>query len=71
LSNVRGQGTFLAIDLPSPAKQGQILSELRQRGVEATGCGSQSLRFRPSLVFQPKHAALLLGILDDTIKAMK
>jgi len=70
VSNVRGQGTFLALDTPSPAKQGELLNTLRQKGVEATGSGSQSLRFRPSLVFAPKHASIVLNILEDSIKVI-
>jgi len=70
VSNVRGLGTFLALDLPTAAKQGELLGTLRQKGVEATGSGSQSIRFRPSLVFQPKHAAILLGVFEDSLKTI-
>jgi len=70
VSNVRGLGTFLALDLPSSAKQGQMLSTLRQKGVEATGSGSQSVRFRPALVFAPKHASQLLNIFEDSLKVI-
>jgi len=70
ISNVRGQGTFLALDTPSPSKQGELLTAMRQRGVEATGCGTQSIRFRPSLVFGPKHASIVLNVLDDSVKAV-
>jgi len=51
VSRVRGQGTFLAFDLPDPTKQAKLLGLLRSSGVEATGSGTQSIRFRPMLIF--------------------
>lgn len=56
ISNVRGQGTYLALDLPTPALRDAFVGELKKLGVASGGCGSQSVRFRPALVFQPKHA---------------
>ena len=51
VSRVRGLGTFLAFDLPDAAQQGKFLNLLRQSGVEATGSGTKSIRFRPMLIF--------------------
>lgn len=56
VSNVRGRGTYLAITLPSAEARDQMIAILRENGVEAGGCGDQSIRFRPALVFQPHHA---------------
>ena len=39
-------------------------------GLQSAGCGSQSLRVRPMLVFQPKHAAQFVDILERTLKQM-
>jgi len=70
ISNVRGLGTFLALDCPSEQHQARLLTTMRQQGVEATGSGKQSLRFRPALIFAPRHAAQLLDILDTSISAV-
>ncbi|TYZ61468.1 hypothetical protein PybrP1_004676 [[Pythium] brassicae (nom. inval.)] len=65
VSNVRGQGTYLAMDLPSEPLRNDFVGVLKQLGVASGGCGTQSLRFRPSLVFQPKHAAECLEKMDE------
>jgi 4-aminobutyrate aminotransferase/(S)-3-amino-2-methylpropionate transaminase len=68
VSNVRGLGTFLAFDLPTPQSRDQLIHTLRQKGVESGGSGSASVRLRPQLVFGPHHAHQLLTILDDVLK---
>lgn len=71
VSNVRGVGTFLAFDLPTADHQTKFLSTLREKGVEATGSGSSSIRFRPMLIFAPKHASIALEAIEDTLKTLK
>ena len=34
------------------------------------GCGDRSVRFRPALVFTPKHAAIALDVLADVAKEL-
>lgn len=34
------------------------------------GCGDQTLRFRPALIFGPAHCELLLDRLDKAIQAV-
>jgi 4-aminobutyrate aminotransferase/(S)-3-amino-2-methylpropionate transaminase len=70
LAQARGNGTFAAVDARDAATQQRILAGLRQRGVEAGGSGSHSIRFRPALVFTPRHAAEALEVLDDVVKAL-
>lgn len=64
ISNVRGQGTYLAMDLPTEAVRNDFVGVLKTLGVASGGCGTNSIRFRPSLVFQPKHAAECLDKMD-------
>jgi 4-aminobutyrate aminotransferase/(S)-3-amino-2-methylpropionate transaminase len=71
ISRVRGKGTFCAFDLNTSTNRDALVSELRQNGVECAGSGDVSLRLRPALIFQPRHAAELLDILDHSIKKMK
>ncbi|MDF1705273.1 MAG: L-lysine 6-transaminase [Aeromicrobium sp.] len=56
-SNPRGAGLMCAIDLPDAATRDRVVSDLMARGVLVLGCGTRSLRFRPSL-------AVALGDLD-------
>ena len=37
-------------------------------GVIADSCGPASLRFRPALIYQPKHAKITLNVLEDVIR---
>lgn len=65
LSNARGAGTFAAVDTKDPQTLRKILAGLRQRGVEAGGSGTRTIRFRPALVFGPRHVAECLSVLED------
>ncbi|RLN54452.1 hypothetical protein BBJ28_00017410 [Nothophytophthora sp. Chile5] len=57
VSNVRGQGTYLAMDFPTEAVRNDFVGTMKKLGVASGGCGVKSVRFRPALVFQPRHAA--------------
>ena len=70
LSNARGAGTYAAVDARDTAAQGKILAELKKRGIEGGGSGTRSLRFRPALVFAPRHVAEALAVLEDACKAV-
>lgn len=64
ISNVRGVGTYIAMDFPSPFQRDDAIVALRQNGVESSGSRDVSIRFRPALIFQPRHAAEFLDIFD-------
>lgn len=55
LSNPRGVATWAAIDVVDAPRRDRIIHALQQLGVEAGGSGDRSIRFRPALVFQPRH----------------
>lgn len=65
IENIRGQGAFIAFDLPDGSKRDAFLADMRQRGVNIGGCGDRTVRLRPMLTFQRHHADILL----DTMKA--
>eukprot|EP00940_MAST-03C_sp_MAST-3C-sp2_P002103 g2103.t1 len=65
LSNARGVGTFCAVDAATPAMRDGIIGGLRNRGIWAGGCGDRSIRLRPALIFEPRHAEMFLDALDD------
>ncbi|ORY31968.1 4-aminobutyrate transaminase [Naematelia encephala] len=56
----KGQGTFIAWDMPSPEKRDAFLIKMRQNGVNMAGCGDAAVRLRPMLVFEHKHAEIML-----------
>jgi 4-aminobutyrate aminotransferase/(S)-3-amino-2-methylpropionate transaminase len=70
ISNLRGKGTFIAYDFPTPELQDKFINALRLKGVESTGCGSSSVRLRPMLTFQPKHAEVYLKVVRDVLAEM-
>ncbi|KAI7894442.1 4-aminobutyrate aminotransferase [Mucor mucedo] len=66
ISNIRGQGAFIAFDLPDGQKRDTFLSDMRQRGVNIGGCGDRTVRLRPMLTFQRPHADILLDTMKDS-----
>lgn len=70
VSNVRGQGTYLAMDFPSEAVRNEFVNLMKAKGVASGGCGVKSVRFRPALVFQPKHAAEYLDKMHEVCEAL-
>ncbi|WVO19187.1 4-aminobutyrate aminotransferase [Cryptococcus decagattii] len=65
----KGQGTFIAFDLPSPKERDEFIVQMRLQGVNLGACGSQSVRLRPMLVFEQSHADLFLEKLRNVLKA--
>ena len=70
VKNVRGEGLFLAFDLPSAELRDNLVDGLRREGIESGGSGVAALRFRPQLIFTPKHADIVLDKLDKVLKAL-
>ncbi|KAI9474066.1 MAG: 4-aminobutyrate aminotransferase [Benjaminiella poitrasii] len=66
VKNVRGQGAFIAFDLPDSVQRDAFLVSMRQRGVNIGGCGENTVRLRPMLVFQKHHADILLDTMKQT-----
>jgi 4-aminobutyrate aminotransferase-like enzyme len=72
LTNARGAGLFLGVDVPDPAATGtpaQILNALRHRQVLAglTGPATDTLKIRPPLVFSHEDADLFLAALEGVL----
>ncbi len=68
LSQARGQGTFAAVDVVDVATRDRIVRAALALGVEMGGSGTRSLRFRPALVFAPRHVDELLERLATAIR---
>lgn len=63
----KGQGTFIAWDMSSPAARDTFLKDCRLEGVNIGGCGPQAVRLRPTLVFEEKHADILLSTIEKVL----
>ncbi len=70
LSGARAAGTFAAIDVTDAATRDRLVDEMRQRGVEAGGSGDRSIRFRPALIFAPRHVAEVLSVIGAAARSL-
>lgn len=70
ISNVRGRGTFCAIDFQSGQARDKALERLALHGVYAGGCGEKSVRVRTALVFTDKHTDILLDRFEAVLSKM-
>ncbi|ORX34571.1 4-aminobutyrate transaminase [Kockovaella imperatae] len=66
----KGQGTFIAWDMPSPSVRNSFLSTMRSRGVNIGGCGEAAVRLRPMLIFGERQKEELLGHVEEVIKGV-
>ncbi|KAK4232101.1 aminotransferase class-III [Podospora fimiseda] len=57
----KGMGTFIAFDNP---KRDRFLVECKKVGVNIGGSGQSAVRLRPMLIFEEKHADILLEALE-------
>ncbi|CAH1273270.1 ABAT [Branchiostoma lanceolatum] len=67
LDGTRGQGSFCAVDCPTEAVRNTVIRALRNKGVQAGGCGERTIRCRPALIFQPHHAEMFLDIFNSVL----
>jgi len=67
IKNARGLGSMCAVDMPSTAKRDQIMGKMRNYGVHTGGCGTSTLRLRPSLLFEKDHANIFLETLSTVL----
>jgi len=70
LNSTRGRGTFLAINANKTQTRDDILGRLKQKGVQAGGCGDFAIRFRPALIFETKHADIFLDKFRQVLKEL-
>lgn len=62
----KGQGTFIAWDSP---RRDEILKKAKSVGINIGGSGAEAVRLRPMLIFQKKHADILLEGLEKILKS--
>ncbi|XP_077980405.1 4-aminobutyrate aminotransferase, mitochondrial-like [Glandiceps talaboti] len=71
LSDARGLGTMCAIDAKDPDTRQTMLQNMRNKGVQLGGCGSHTIRFRPTLVFQKHHVDIVMETFHEILQDMK
>ena len=47
------------------------MAACRARGLELGGSGTESIRFRPALVFGPRHVAEALAVIEDACRSLE
>ena len=68
LSSTRGRGTFLATTCATEKLRNELIRKMREKGVIMGGCGSSSIRLRPALVFEEKHALIFLDKFRECLR---
>ena len=62
----KGQGTFIAWDSP---RRDEVLKKAKGVGINIGGSGAEAVRLRPMLIFQKRHADILLDGLEKVISS--
>jgi len=68
VSNTRGLGLMIALDLPTPELRNQVHEALIDAGLLLLACGVRSIRFRPALNITRAEAHQGLDILRTALK---
>ncbi|EGV60131.1 4-aminobutyrate transaminase [Yamadazyma tenuis] len=69
LKNLRGKGrgTFIAWSFDEPSRRDKFLVDMKSVGVNIGGCAEDSVRLRPTLVFEEKHADILVDAIEKVL----
>ncbi|KAJ2389874.1 hypothetical protein GGI05_003372 [Coemansia sp. RSA 2603] len=70
VSNVRGCGTFIAFDCPSPEMRAELLNLMRLEGVNMGGSGETAVRFRPMLTLTKTHVNVFLTRFESVLNKL-
>jgi L-lysine 6-transaminase len=70
LTNARGRGFFLAIDLKDPSKRGEILKRCFDDGMLILPAGNSSVRLRPPLIAGRAEMDRAMEILSGATRAV-
>ncbi|BGP36178.1 4-aminobutyrate transaminase [Rhodotorula kratochvilovae] len=66
----KGEGTYIAFDLPTAAQRDAFVKAMRLEGVNVGGCGNQSVRLRPMLIFEQSHADIFLAATKKVLQGL-
>jgi L-lysine 6-transaminase len=72
VTNARGRGLMLAVDLPGPAFRDAVIADLRERQhILVLACGSRGIRFRPALSVSEDEISEALTALDRSVATVE
>ncbi|KAG8195444.1 hypothetical protein JTE90_013896 [Oedothorax gibbosus] len=67
IRNVRGRGTFAAMDFVDASARDKAVKALHKKGIHCGGSGYKTLRIRTALIFENKHADIFLDNLSQVL----
>ncbi|CCE65269.1 hypothetical protein TPHA_0K01360 [Tetrapisispora phaffii CBS 4417] len=69
LQRLRGanRATFIAWDVENNEQRDELLALLKSNGCNVGGCSTKSIRLRPSLTFDIKHADIFIEALEKSL----
>ncbi|CUM66496.1 uncharacterized protein PRCAT00004162001 [Priceomyces carsonii] len=67
----KGRGTFIAWTFSSADARNKFLADIKAAGVNMGGCGDASVRLRPTLIFEEKHADILVDAIQKVLSGYK
>ncbi len=70
VSNARGRGLMCAFDMPDGDTRDKVIRKCFEKGMIILKCGSQTVRFRPSLNIEAEHIERGMTILDEVLNEM-
>jgi len=70
ITNIRGKGLLLAMDLPDGEMRNKVRLGCWDRGLAVLVCGPRSIRFRPPLVFSEADADQSLAVLREVLATL-
>ncbi|KAK4703069.1 hypothetical protein P7C70_g3148, partial [Phenoliferia sp. Uapishka_3] len=72
IQNLRGKdsGTFISFDCATPQDRDQFVAKMRGKGVNMGGCGERAVRLRPMLVFEKKHADMVMERMEEVVREL-
>ncbi|MBW1840116.1 MAG: L-lysine 6-transaminase [Deltaproteobacteria bacterium] len=68
ITNIRGRGLFIAMDLPDPEERKILLNKCWRNGLAVLSCGERSIRFRPPLTISRNDIDRAIELLEKSIK---
>jgi L-lysine 6-transaminase len=67
VQNARGAGLMCAFDMPDAQQRDDLVKRCIQNGLFVLGCGTRSVRVRPSLTFSTQECDLMIDILKKSM----
>jgi len=70
VTNARGRGLFLAVDLPDKETRNKVLAAMRDQSTLALPSGERAIRFRPSLVLDVENAISAVAHIEKALEIL-